>query len=341
MTNPAEQTSDHTIKLVTKAECFLAKLLFEERSGLSESFASHFGIKLAGHDAGAIYFSCDQDTASNAKRGFEMLVGAMAGGDHIDKKLIKKTAQEIYPDSLAPKFKQAANQNTSQKLSAFVSRSEKQTLQAKLIDENDIIFSIGPAGTGKTHVAMVKAVQALKEKKVKKILLTRPAAAAGEDLGFLPGSKDDKMAPYMRPLYDALDKEFGPGKYKQMLEEGSIEIAPIGFMRGRTFEDSFIVIDEAQNCTMEHLKMAITRLGPNSKMVITGDPEQVDLQPKSLSGLKPMFDKLQGVEGIAMQFYGPEDVVRHPTVKRVIDRLEGETVENQPVKSATPGGNRP
>jgi phosphate starvation-inducible PhoH-like protein len=237
-------------------------------------------------------------------------------------------------NGVSSKFQGAANQNRPPRYTGFKARSEKQQLQADLIDTNDVTFSVGPAGTGKTHVAMAKAVQALKAGTVDKILLARPALESGEKLGFQPGDQNAKMAPYMRPLYDELDKAFGPGAYADMLAKGILEIVPIGFMRGRTFENAFIIIDEAQNCKYEHLKMAITRLGPGSKMVITGDPEQIDFEPKTLSGLKPIMEQLDGVEGVALQAYGVEDVVRHPTVQRIIERLE---VKTQP----KPPGNNP
>jgi phosphate starvation-inducible PhoH-like protein len=242
-------------------------------------------------------------------------------------------------NGFSSKFQGAANQNKQAKYTGFKARSEKQQLQADLIDANDVIFSIGPAGTGKTHVAMAKAVEALKAHKVDKILLARPALESGEKLGFQPGDQNAKMAPYMRPLYDELDKVFGPGAYADMLTKGILEIVPIGFMRGRTFENAFIIVDEAQNCKFDHLKMAITRLGPGSKMVITGDPEQIDFEPKELSGLKTIMDKLDGVEGVAVQTYSAEDIVRHPTVQRIVERLDGKTQPKQPVKG--PDGPNP
>lgn len=218
----------------------------------------------------------------------------------------------------------------------------KQQNQGKLIDQNDIVFSIGPAGTGKTYVAIAKAVEAFASGEYDTILLCRPAVEAGKTIGFLPGGQNEKMAPYMRPLYDELDAAYGKGKYKQAIvsEEnpnGQIEVAPVGTMRGRTFKRAFVIIDEAQNLKEEELKMVLTRLGEGSKIVITGDPDQIDLAPKSDSGLMKFVEWLKDVEGVAVHRYGPEDVMRHPTVKRIIDQLEKKTKENQPVaKSPTP-----
>ncbi len=206
----------------------------------------------------------------------------------------------------------------------FEPRNDKQREQAAIIDKSDFAFCVGPAGTGKTHVAMAKAVEAFQDpqSKIEKILIARPALESGEKLGYQPGDQNAKMAPYMRPLYDELDKALGEGAYQNMLENGTLEIVPIGFMRGRTFENAFIVVDEAQNCQYEQLKMAITRLGPNSKMVITGDPDQSDFDPKELSGLKPLVEELDGVEGVGFHYYTANNVVRHPTVQRILERLD-------------------
>lgn len=222
----------------------------------------------------------------------------------------------------------AANQNYA----GFKPVSERQQQQADMIDANDIVFSIGPAGTGKTHVAMAKAVEALKKGEVETILLARPAVEAGKTIGFLPGDQNDKMKPYMRPLYDELDKAYGKGAWERMLQAGTIEVAPVGTMRGRTFEKAFIILDEAQNLLASELKMALTRFGNGSKMVVTGDPGQIDLDPVTDSGLMQMIDDLTGVESVAVHHYGPEDVMRHPTVQRIVDKLEGKNQENQPVR---------
>ena len=226
----------------------------------------------------------------------------------------------------------------------FNPMGEKQKAQGDLIDKNDIVFSVGPAGTGKTYVAIAKAVEAFSapDSHYETILLCRPAVEAGKTIGFLPGDQNDKMAPYMRPLYDELDKVYGKGNYKNLIASeknpaGVIEVAPVGTMRGRTFKNAFVIIDEAQNLKEEELKMVLTRLGPGSKIVITGDPDQVDLEPKSQSALMHFVKALDGVEGVAVHTYGAEDVMRHPTVKRIIDRLdelEGKTPVNQPVSKA-------
>ncbi|MEC2377443.1 PhoH family protein, partial [Bacillus thuringiensis] len=184
--------------------------------------------------------------------------------------------------------------------------------------KNDIVFGIGPAGTGKTYLAVVMAVRALKQGYVKKIILTRPAVEAGENLGFLPGDLKEKVDPYLRPLYDALHDILGQEYTQRMMERGVIEIAPLAYMRGRTLDDSFVILDEAQNTTGAQIKMFLTRLGFSSKMVITGDPSQVDLPKGVKSGLSIAANILSGVSGLSFITLEQTDVVRHPLVQRII-----------------------
>ncbi len=199
-------------------------------------------------------------------------------------------------------------------------RSDGQAALMKAIDEHHLVCALGPAGTGKTYLAITKAVEALQKGEVGRIVLARPAVEAGEQIGFLPGAMEDKLAPYLRPLYDALSDRLSPKQLKEMLAEGVIEIAPIGFMRGRTLNNAFVVVDEAQNCTYTQLKMLLTRLGWHSTMVVTGDPAQSDLLPE-LSGLKDIADKLESNPEIAVVRLHAEDVVRHPLVAQMLDSL--------------------
>jgi phosphate starvation-inducible PhoH-like protein len=193
-----------------------------------------------------------------------------------------------------------------------------QRQYVSLIQKKDIVFGIGPAGTGKTYLAVVYAVKALKEGKVKKIILTRPAVEAGENLGFLPGDLQEKVDPYLRPLYDALHDVLGPEQVAKSLERGVIEIAPLAYMRGRTLEDSFIILDEAQNTTPEQMKMFLTRLGFSSKMVITGDVTQIDLPRGKTSGLIEASRILSHVEELGFIYFNEQDVVRHALVQKII-----------------------
>lgn len=193
--------------------------------------------------------------------------------------------------------------------------------QIKLVEEvnkNDIVFAIGPAGTGKTYTAVALAVRALKNKSIKRIFLARPAVEAGENLGFLPGDLKEKIDPYLRPLYDSLQDMLPEDKYNKYIENRTIEIAPMAFMRGRTLDNCFVILDEAQNATNTQLKMFLTRMGPNAKVIITGDLTQVDLPPKMESGLKKAIKILDGIKGIKVVWLDVEDVVRHPLVKEII-----------------------
>ncbi|MBT8236388.1 MAG: PhoH family protein [Bacteroidia bacterium] len=194
--------------------------------------------------------------------------------------------------------------------------------QRKLVDaigKNDMVFAIGPAGTGKTYTGVALAVRALKNKEVKRIILTRPAVEAGENLGFLPGDLREKLDPYMQPLYDALRDMIPSEKLAQLLEAGTIQIAPMAFMRGRTLDNAFVILDEAQNTTHAQMKMFLTRMGKNAKFIITGDPGQIDLPRRVLSGLKEALLILKNVKGIAFVNLDDKDVIRHQLVKQVID----------------------
>lgn len=191
------------------------------------------------------------------------------------------------------------------------------------LKNNDVVFGIGPAGTGKTYLAVVFAVDALKNNVVKKIVLTRPAVEAGENLGFLPGDLKEKVDPYLRPLYDALHDMLGVEQTERLIEKGVIEIAPLAYMRGRTLEDAYVILDEAQNTTDNQMKMFLTRLGFNSKMIITGDVTQIDLPRGVESGLIKALKILKGVKGISFIELTALDVVRHPVVQRIIERYEG------------------
>jgi phosphate starvation-inducible PhoH-like protein len=198
--------------------------------------------------------------------------------------------------------------------------SDNQRRLLESIDKRNLVVAVGPAGTGKTYLAIAKAVEALEEGKANRIILSRPAVEAGESLGFLPGALEDKLAPYLRPLYDALSDRLGGKRLKTMLAEGVIEIAPVAYMRGRTLNNAFVVIDEAQNCTYGQLKMLLTRLGWHSTMVMTGDPDQTDLLP-GLSGLGQIADRLSALDDIAVIRLEDRDIVRHPLVAAMLTVL--------------------
>jgi len=201
-------------------------------------------------------------------------------------------------------------------------KSVNQRRYLEAIERNDLVFGIGPAGTGKTYLAVAMGVSALVAKRVSRIILTRPAVEAGERLGFLPGTLQEKVDPYLRPLYDALYDMLEVEKVDKFLERSVIEVAPLAFMRGRTLNDSFIIMDEAQNCTPEQMKMILTRQGWNSKMVVTGDVTQIDLPAGKRSGLLEAVEVLRGVDGMRFIYFDERDVVRHPLVQRIVKAYE-------------------
>lgn len=205
---------------------------------------------------------------------------------------------------------------------AIVARTENQQLLVKSFEENDLVFAIGPAGSGKTFVAIALAVRALKNKQVKKIILSRPAVEAGEKLGFLPGEMKDKLDPYLQPLYDALLDMIPGAKLKEYMENNVIQIAPLAYMRGRTLNEAVIILDEAQNTTTQQIKMFLTRLGTNAKMIVTGDITQIDLPPTAKSGLIQAMDILKGVKGIGKITFNKKDIVRHKLVQRIVEAYD-------------------
>ena len=204
----------------------------------------------------------------------------------------------------------------------IVARTENQQRLVKAFEENDLVFATGPAGTGKTFVAIALAVNALKNKEIRKIILSRPAVEAGEKLGFLPGEMKDKLDPYLQPLYDALQDMVPGAKLKEYMENNVIQIAPLAFMRGRTLNDAVIILDEAQNTTTHQIKMFLTRLGMNAKMIITGDVTQIDLPPTATSGLVQAMQILKGVKGIGKVEFEKKDIVRHKLVQRIVEAYD-------------------
>ncbi len=208
-------------------------------------------------------------------------------------------------------------------------RNANQARMVRSFDENDLTFALGPAGTGKTYIAIALAVRALKNKEIRRLILSRPAVEAGEKLGFLPGDMKDKIDPYLQPLYDALEDMLPALKLKEYMDAGTIQIAPLAFMRGRTLNDAVIILDEAQNTTTQQMKMFLTRLGMNSKMVVTGDVTQIDLPRSTRSGLLSALRILRNVKGIGVIEYEKKDIVRHPLVQRIVDAYENVKPEEE------------
>lgn len=229
------------------------------------------------------------------------------------------TVHALYPEDdtwhpLGPAQQDGRDQRY---LKTIKPRSDNQKSLLDAMDEKSLVMALGPAGTGKTYLAIAKAVEALEKGRIGRIVLTRPAVEAGETLGFLPGEMEEKLAPYLRPLFDALADRMGNSSIKKMMKDGTIEIAPVGFMRGRTLNNAFVVIDEAQNCTYGQIKMLLTRLGWHSTMVVTGDPDQSDLLP-GMSGLEDISNRLDTLDDVRVVRLKDADVVRHPLVASML-----------------------
>ena len=323
----------------------LAKIIFEKKESLSNTLEREFGISFERHGLGtpiehpikSVSFWGYAGSETKLQKALDVLMADFEEQKYFSKKAIVDIATQI---NLTGKYsedfnRKAANQNRKGAFyGGFVAKNKAQEEFYSMISANDLTFGVGPAGTGKTHVAIAKAVEALEKGEIDRILLARPAVTSGKDLGALPGELEDKLAPYMMPLYDELRKTLGPDKLKQHRARGVIEIVPVEMMRGRTFTNAYVVVDEAQNCTREQMKMALTRIGEGSRMIVTGDPMQTDLKDKSDSGLKWAYEKLRGIEGIGVQFFDAKDIVRHTVVQRIVTALDDNN-------EANPGQNLP
>ena len=267
--------------------------------------------------------SGEEEAADKAARTIEGLMALASKGEIIDEQKVRyliTLVQSGNDDQVAQMARDVVCITAKGK--PIRAKTIGQQKYMKAIQKNTITVGVGPAGTGKTYLAVAAAVAAFRERTVNRIILTRPAVEAGERLGFLPGDLQNKVDPYLRPLYDALYDMLGPETYQKYLERGSIEVAPLAYMRGRTLDDSFIILDEAQNTTREQMKMFLTRLGFGSKIVITGDVTQIDLPEEKVSGLKDAIRVLEGVEDIAICTLTSSDVVRHALVQKIINAYE-------------------
>ena len=267
---------------------------------------------------------------ANAERAKEVLTGLynrLAEGQEIDagavEAVIAMSAEPTLDGVVRKDVSEPPKVMIRTRKKTIVPRSLAQTRYMEALAREDVIFSLGPAGTGKTYLAVAQAVHQLITGSVDRLILSRPAVEAGERLGFLPGDMREKVDPYLRPLYDALYDMLPSDQVERRITSGEIEIAPIAFMRGRTLADAFVILDEAQNTTPAQMKMFLTRFGENSRMVVCGDPKQVDLPGEGVSGLADAVSRLEGIEGIATIRFGVGDVVRHPVVGRIVEAYEG------------------
>ena len=283
---------------------------------------STFGVRIRtqGHD---LIVEGDPDNEARVERTVTELASLMREGYRVSNGDVKTAAQLVSEDSavaLKDYLVRGPARSAGKRQVAPKSVNQRRYLEA--IDQHDIVFGIGPAGTGKTYLAMAQAVAFLLQKKVNRIILARPAVEAGEKLGFLPGDLQEKVNPYLRPLYDALYDMLETDRVERLLERGTVEIAPLAFMRGRTLNDAFVILDEAQNTTTEQMKMFLTRLGFGSKAVVTGDVTQIDLPTGKLSGLVEAMKIVSQVDGIAFVHFDDRDVVRHKLVAQIVKAYE-------------------
>ena len=264
-----------------------------------------------------------------AERIVDGLVGLLRDGYHFSRDDVRRAAvlvgQDLHVD-LRDFFVKGPLRVSDKRQITPKSVNQKKYLDA--IDQHDVVFGIGPAGTGKTYLAMAQAVAYLTSKKVRRIILARPAVEAGEKLGFLPGDLQEKVNPYLRPLYDALYDMLDAERVERLIGRDVIEIAPLAFMRGRTLNDAFVILDEAQNTTTEQMKMFLTRLGFGSKAVVTGDVTQIDLPPGRTSGVVQAIEILRNIDGMSMVFFSDRDVARHPLVQRVVNAYDTSSSED-------------
>ena len=278
-----------------------------------------FGVRIRTQGSDLLVEGAPDDEV-RVERTVSQLSSLLKEGYRVSNGDVKTAAQLMSQDSdveLRDYFVRGATRSAGRRQVAPKSVNQRRYLDA--IEQHDIVFGIGPAGTGKTYLAMAQAVSYLLQKKVMRIILARPAVEAGEKLGFLPGDLQEKVNPYLRPLYDALYDMLDTDRVERLLERGTVEIAPLAFMRGRTLNDSFVILDEAQNTTPEQMQMFLTRLGFGSKMVVTGDVTQVDLPREQASGLIQVRDILRSLDGIGFVEFGHEDVVRHKLVQRIVE----------------------
>lgn len=269
----------------------------------------------------------DEDLLEEFDTRMNMLMKHFAKYNKLDENVIERVLTSQSSDDYATSAKsgEVIVHGVGGKLIKAQSANQRKLVES--MRKNDMVFAIGPAGTGKTYVGVALAVQALKRKAVKRIILTRPAVEAGENLGFLPGDLKEKLDPYMQPLYDALRDMIPAEKLESYIEKGVIQIAPLAFMRGRTLDNAFVILDEGQNTTHAQMKMFLTRMGKNAKFMLTGDPGQVDLPRRSISGLKEALLVLKNIDGIGMIYLDDKDVVRHKLVKKVIAAYK--SIENR------------
>lgn len=297
----------------------IAQSLYAGDPKLLKDLEARLGVRTTARD-GWIRFEGEKPAINRARSVFDQLQTAAKQGVSIQRQEFLQALDSVSPNASAEPLSSLIETkiHCSPRKPPVVPRTTGQKAYLQSIQSHDITFGVGPAGTGKTYLAVACAVAALKQEKIKRIVLTRPAVEAGEALGFLPGALEEKILPYLRPLYDALHDLLEAEELQKLMDRNVIEIAPLAYMRGRTLGNSFVILDEAQNTTAEQMLMFLTRLGIGSKCVVTGDVTQIDLPRNKLSGLVEAVSALRDVQGIGMHFFSEKDVVRHPLVQSIV-----------------------
>ena len=262
----------------------------------------------------------DPEETGRFEKKLERLIGYHEKFGHLSPEVIDQIFDNVLPTVEAPVDKDVIVFGNNGLI--VRARTVNQQKLVKLYEQNDLLFAVGPAGSGKTYTSIALAVRALREKEVRRIILTRPAVEAGEKLGFLPGDLKEKLDPYLQPLYDALNDMIPPAKLAKYMEDGTVQIAPLAYMRGRTLDNAFVILDEAQNTTLPQIKMFLTRMGKNAKFIVTGDMTQIDLPRRADSGLLPAVSLLKKVNGIGVVEMDQRDIVRHPLVKYIVQAFD-------------------
>jgi len=286
---------------------------------LDEIRAKCPSLKIIARGSSLKVLGSDQEV-SRFEKHFGALVAYYAKYGHLSSQVIDQCFAEGYSAADKPMDKDVLVYGNNGMI--IRARTANQQRLVDLYEKNDLLFAIGPAGSGKTYTAIALAVRALKEKEVRRIILTRPAVEAGEKLGFLPGDMKEKLDPYLQPLYDALNDMIPPLKLQKFIEDGTVQIAPLAYMRGRTLDNAFVILDEAQNTTLSQIKMFLTRMGRNARFIVTGDVTQIDLPRRSDSGLTRAMQILEEVKGIGRVTFDKGDIVRHPLVKEIVEAFD-------------------
>ena len=281
-----------------------------------------FGVKITNRN-NELKVTGDEEAADKGCRAIEALLALSAKGEEIDEQKVRYLINLVNTGNEDQVSKMAKDVVcVTAKGRPVKAKTIGQQNYLKAIEKNTITIGVGPAGTGKTYLAVAKAVRAFQDKQIRRIILTRPAVEAGEKLGFLPGDMKEKLDPYLQPLYDALNDMIPPARLVKYMEEGTVQIAPLAYMRGRTLDNAFVILDEAQNTTLSQIKMFLTRMGRNARFIVTGDVTQVDLPRKSDSGLVRAMELLRGVDGIGIVEFDRRDIVRHPLVKQIVEAFD-------------------